>query len=168
MTIAVETITGDRDTDALLHDEEVSQYRAPAIICDLDGTLALKHNGRTWFDASTCDADLINEPIRDLINMMWSSHYVVFCSGREDKYREPTMTFLNKCFPTKIEGHDFDLFMRETDDFRKDSIIKHELYYAHIEPRWDIHIVLDDRKQVVDMWRNAIGLTTLQVAEGNF
>jgi hypothetical protein len=28
--------------------------------------------------------------------------------------------------------------------------------------------VIDDRKQVVDMWRNVAGLKVAQVAEGNF
>jgi predicted kinase len=35
-----------------------------AIICDLDGTLAL-HNGRNPYDASTCDEDLVNMPVAD-------------------------------------------------------------------------------------------------------
>ena len=99
---------------------------------------------------------------------MFSSHHIIFCSGREDKYREPTMAFINKCFDGKLEDHDYTLLMRETDDYRKDSIVKHELYLNHIEHRWDILYVLDDRQQVVDMWRNALGLLTLQVAEGNF
>ena len=145
-----------------------NNYKEPAIICDLDGTLALKHSGRTWYDASTCDADIPNEPVRFLVDMMFSSHHIIFCSGREDKYREPTMAFINKCFDGKLEDHDYTLLMRETNDNRKDSIVKHELYLNHIEHRWDILYVLDDRQQVVDMWRNALGLLTLQVAEGNF
>ena len=58
--------------------------------------------------------------------------------------------------------------MRETADFRSDSIIKHEIYQLCIKGKYDVQFVLDDRQKVVDMWRNAIGLTTLQVAEGNF
>ena len=33
---------------------------------------------------------------------------------------------------------------------------------------YDVAGVLDDRDQVVKMWRNELGLTCLQVAEGNF
>jgi len=48
----------------------LATYKEPAIICDLDGTLALKHSGRTWYDASTCDADIPNEPIRLLVDFV--------------------------------------------------------------------------------------------------
>lgn len=147
---------------------EESTYKVPAVICDLDGTLALKHNDRTWYDASTCDRDVINTPIKTLIDLMWDSHHIIFCSAREEKFREPTMTFLDKCFNGKLDNHDFDLFMRQTNDYRKDSIVKHEIYLNQIKPNWNVNFVLDDRRQVVDMWRNALGLTTLQVAEGNF
>ena len=168
MTIAVETITGDRDTDALLQDEQVNQYIQPAIICDLDGTLAIKHEGRTWFDASTCDRDSINMPVLEVLSAFHSTHHIIFCSGRENKDREPTLAFIKKCLPTLIENHDFSLFMRETEDFRKDSIIKHEIYQTCIKDRYEILFVLDDRTQVVRMWRDALGLTCFQVAEGNF
>lgn len=145
-----------------------SNYKPPAIICDLDGTLALKHKDRTWYDASTCDRDEINEPIKILVKRMATTHLIIFCSGRENKYREPTLEFIKKCFPDFIEKHSFYLYMRETNDFRKDSIVKHEIYQLCIKGKYDIDFVLDDRQQVVDMWRNALGLTTLQVAEGKF
>jgi hypothetical protein len=32
----------------------------------------------------------------------------------------------------------------------------------------DVQFVVDDRKQVVDMWRNVAGLPVAQVAEGKF
>jgi hypothetical protein len=57
--------------------------------------------------------------------------------------------------------------MREAGDSRKDSIVKQELYEKHIEPSYDVFVVLDDRNQVVDMWRS-LGLVCLQVAPGDF
>lgn len=140
----------------------------PAIICDLDGTLAIKHSGRTWHDASSCDADTINMPVLEVCSAFARTHHIIFCSGRENRYREQTMTFLKKCFPSYIDKHDFSLFMRETQDNRKDSIVKHEIYTTCIKDRWDVLFVLDDRNQVVDMWRNTLNLTCLQVAEGDF
>ena len=147
---------------------KLSDYKEPAIMCDLDGTLALKHEGRTWFDASTCDRDEINIPVLEVISAFYPTHHIIFCSGREDKDREPTLKFINKCFPTLIENHDFLLFMRETNDFRKDSIVKHEIYHRYIKDKYEILFVLDDRSQVVNMWRDALGLVCFQVAEGNF
>jgi hypothetical protein len=57
--------------------------------------------------------------------------------------------------------------MREAGDSRKDSIVKQELYERHIKPSYDVFVVLDDRNQVVDMWRS-LGLVCLQVAPGDF
>jgi hypothetical protein len=57
--------------------------------------------------------------------------------------------------------------MRAEGDTRKDSIIKEEIYRAEIENKYNVLFVLDDRNQVVELWRR-LGLTCLQVAEGNF
>jgi hypothetical protein len=57
--------------------------------------------------------------------------------------------------------------MRQTDDNRKDSIIKEEIYDAHIRGKYNVLFVLDDRDQVVQMWRS-LGLTVLQCNEGDF
>jgi hypothetical protein len=59
------------------------------------------------------------------------------------------------------------VFMRATGDQRKDSIIKQELFDRHILGKYNIKFVLDDRNQVVNMWRS-LGLTVFQVAEGDF
>ena len=48
-----------------------------------------------------------------------------------------------------------------------DKIVKECLYRTHVEPRFNVKFVLDDRNRVVDMWRS-LGLKCLQVAEGNF
>lgn len=158
-------VNNENDT---VYENDVIIRNEPAIMCDLDGTLALKHKGRTWYDASTCDRDLINMPILEICSAFAKTHHIVFCSGREDMYREETRVFLKKCFHDFIEGHDYSLFMRESGDYRKDSIVKHEIYLTSIVDRWDVLFVMDDRNQVVRMWRDSFGLTCLQVAEGNF
>ena len=60
-----------------------------------------------------------------------------------------------------------DLYMRFTNDLRKDSIVKQEIYEMCIKDKYNVLFVLDDRDQVVNMWREQ-GLKCLQVAEGNF
>ena len=135
----------------------------PAIICDLDGTLALL-NGRNPFDASTCERDLPNMPVIECVKAMHSRGYrIVFMSGREDKYREQTERFIAQHLPDVP----YELHMRSTGDSRKDSIIKGELFDAHLAEKYNVLFALDDRNQVVDFWRS-IGLTVFQVAEGNF
>jgi hypothetical protein len=58
--------------------------------------------------------------------------------------------------------------MRAEKDNRKDSIIKRELFDKHIRDKYHVDFVLDDRDQVVRMWRRELGLTCLQVNYGNF
>jgi len=135
------------------------------VICDLDGTLSLfekedksKPHYRNPYNASTCDKDLLNEVVAGIIK----DKCVILVSGREGKYREPTLKFLEN------NGINyFRLFMRKTGDNRKDSIVKQEIYENCIKNSYDVEYVLDDRNQVVEMWRS-LGLTCLQVAEGNF
>lgn len=135
-----------------------------AIVCDLDGTLALL-NGRSPYDASKCDCDLLNEPVADIVRRYHDGgHQIVFLSGREAKFREPTERFLHQHLGPEFK---YELLMRRTGDMRKDSIIKEEILRASILPRFFVEFVLDDRNQVVDMWRG-LGLTCLQVDYGDF
>lgn len=133
-----------------------------AVICDLDGTLAL-HNGRNPYDASTCEEDLVNQPVAEAIWKYGRDDYaILFTSGREDKFRQQTMKFLAKAGMSS-----YQLFMRATDDKRKDHVVKLELYKKHIDGNYNVEAVFDDRQRVVDMWRD-VGLTVFQVADGNF
>lgn len=134
-----------------------------AVVCDLDGTLTLL-NGRSPFDASTCDKDLPNQPVVNVIKLYQSQGYkIIFCTGREDKFRKPTETWLS--------NHEvkYDLLlMRATKDLRKDSIIKREIYDNHIAGKFYVEFVLDDRNQVVNMWRDELRLPCFQVYYGDF
>lgn len=130
-----------------------------AIICDLDGTLAL-------FDGNPYERDFtkdrVNEPVRKIISQFAPSQ-VLFVSGRNSKFRKQTMEWLlNNGIAVK------ELWMpRGVTDNRKDVIIKKEIYEAEIKGKYNILFVLDDRNQVVDFWRSQ-GLTVFQVAEGDF
>ena len=138
-----------------------------AIMCDLDGTLSLL-NGRSPYKAETCNEDLVNEPVAKLVDAMYSQGYaIIFLSGREDKYRPQTLEFLDKAVKCARDWQHL-LYMRETGDFRKDSIVKRELFINNVQSKWKVLFVLDDRQQVVDMWRNIAGLKVAQVAEGDF
>lgn len=144
----------------------LNKRSAQAIICDLDGTLA-HLNGRSPYDASTCENDTLNGITASILRpyIADGSADIVYMSGREDKYREPTTAWLKK-HGLLPEGKSY-LFMRPTGDSRKDAIVKRELFDANVNPHFTIQFVLDDRNQVVEMWR-ACGLTCLQVADGDF
>ena len=127
------------------------------VICDLDGTLCLL-NGRNPYDASTCDNDILNEVVYSIIK----DRNVIFVSGREDKYKSQTINFL-----LKHDLEKFPLFMRKSGDMRKDSIVKEEIYNQYIKGKYNVLFTLDDRDQMITLWRG-LGLVCLQVADGDF
>jgi predicted kinase len=147
--------------------ENNTKYQDPslpkAIICDLDGTLALL-NGRNPFDASTCDEDLPNTPVLNMVKHYHQIGYkIILASGREDTFKPQTLQWLEQ------QEINYDaLFMRKGGDLRKDAIIKREIYEKYIEGKYFIELVLDDRNQVVDLWRKELNLTCFQVYYGDF
>ncbi len=60
------------------------------------------------------------------------------------------------------------LFMRKSGAYRKDFIVKKEIFSEQIKDKYFIRFCIDDRNQVVDMWRKDMGLTCLQVDYGDF
>lgn len=135
-----------------------------AIIVDIDGTIALKGN-RNPFNWFKVYSDSVNEPVLNLVKIYQSQGYqVIFLSGRDGICRDLTEKWLNE----KCNLKNYLLYMRPIDDRRKDSIVKRELFDEYINNIYDIEIVLDDRDQVVEMWRNDLKLTCFQVAYGNF
>ena len=109
--------------------------------------------------------DEINQPIWNILktyDAFSEDQRIILLSGRSAEYRDITEKWLAD------NGVSYDaLFMRAAGDVRKDSIIKEEIYRAEIENKYNVLFVLDDRDQVVQLWRS-LGLTCLQVAEGNF
>jgi hypothetical protein len=95
--------------------------------------------------------------------MQTAGHRVVFLSGRTAGCYDATAQWLRNHVVADYDA----LHMRAVGDFRKDSIVKAELFDRHVRDAYDVTCVLDDRRQVVDMWRS-LGLTVLQVAEGDF
>ena len=135
-----------------------------AIMCDLDGTLSLL-NGRDPYKPETCNDDMVNKAVARVLEIFHAAGYkIVFLSGREETYKPQTISFLTKA----VTFVDYMLFMRKAEDYRKDSIIKNELYDKEVKDWFNIIFAMDDRNQVVDMWRDEVGLTCFQVAEGDF
>lgn len=163
----VKTKSAKKKFDLLHKDEPQYCTQNPelpkAIICDLDGTLCLM-NGRNPFDASKCDEDLLNEPVANVLrNYKKLGYAILLVSGREDRFKEPTLRFLEK--HTIVFD---DLIMRKSKDNTKDSIIKTEIYNSFIKENYFVEFVLDDRNQVVDMWRKDLKLPCFQVYYGDF
>lgn len=130
------------------------------VIVDIDGTVALM-NGRGPFDWHSVHTDLPNESVCHLIRGLQDK--VIFVSGRDSVCRTATERWL---FDRDLIG-DCDLFMRPEGDQRDDRVIKEEIYRREIEGKYNVRYVIDDRDKVVRLWRS-LGLTCLQVAEGDF
>lgn len=137
-----------------------------AIIVDLDGTLAhiAGDNPRSPYEWLRVGEDVVDAKIANLVDLYSADDSeIIILSGRDSICRKQTEKWLMDNF---IE---YDhLFMRKKGDQRKDSIIKKELFETHIRDNFQIEVVIDDRAQVVNMWRNELGLKTLQVADGYF
>ena len=143
-----------------------------AVVFDLDGTLAdithrlywIKHcKPKRWdkFQQGVMD----DVPKWEIIKLFWAIQSdvdaTIIASGRNEEVREETELWLKE-----HHLHPDKLMMRGLKDYRKDYIIKNEMR-IEIEKEYDILFVVDDRDQVVSMWREH-GLTCLQVADGDF
>jgi thiol-disulfide isomerase/thioredoxin len=146
------------------------------IICDVDGTIAEKGD-RDIYDTTKVMLDTPNEPIIELVKQLKDKYRIIFFSGRKETARKDTVTWINKYVfgwnkVVEVSQTDqlpsFDLFMRKDDDNRKDSIVKKELFDAHIRNKMFVEFWIDDRRQVYEMVRNEIGLTCLAVSDGDF
>lgn len=144
-----------------------------AIIVDLDGTLCDSEHrvhfvrNKQWdkFYEGLVD-DNSHEWCVDLVESFFEYGYeIIFVTGRSDKYEDLTNDWLMKNLPESV--YDWLLYMRAEGDFRKDWIVKEELYNENIKSKCDVMFAIDDRTQVVKHWRK-IGITCLQCCDGDY
>lgn len=137
-----------------------------AIIVDLDGTLCdVEHRAhfmceqpkrRAEFHAE-CVNDPVVEPIADLVRAMHASGVkVIVLTARPIAYATQTKWWLEA---TKIPYD--QLFMGTRP--QPDREYKRLTYLNEIEPYYDVAFVIEDRSDVVAMWRK-IGVTCLDCA----
>ncbi len=143
------------------------------VIFDFDGTLAdIEHRrvylegGRPhWakFNALMGD-DTPNTPVVDLYRTLWASgtYDLQIVTGRNEAFRKVTEMWL-----TWNEIPFNRVTMRADKDSRPDNIIKAEILQMMLSEGRDIAFAVDDRQQVVDMWREN-GVTCLQCDVGDF
>lgn len=130
------------------------------ILVDVDGTLAMMGD-RSPYDWKRVGEDSVVEHVAEIVNALAVDNTVIIMSGRDGVCYPETTQWLDKYIVYD------EIHMRAAGDMRPDSIVKYELFDEFVRPRFNVKFVLDDRQQVVDMWR-ALGIPCLQVAEGNF
>lgn len=136
-----------------------------AVLVDMDGTLALMGD-RSPFDDHLAGADAVNAPVMTTVKALLAADpdlRLVVVSGRDaGRSYDVTLDWLGR------HGLTPDLLLlRPAKDFRKDAVVKRDLFDVHVSGVFDVLCVFDDRQQVVDMWRG-LGLTVFQVAPGDF
>jgi predicted kinase len=158
------------DPPFIVEPVERNEALPPAIIVDIDGTVAHAVS-RSPYDYSRVSED---EPDWVIIQLVrdWKAQNlfgtVLFVSGRDDTCYDDTLKWLNRWqVPVDL------LLMRPAGALdvhggkKPDFMIKYDLFNDHIRGFYDVQFALDDRDQVVDVWRR-LGLTCLQVAPGAF
>lgn len=139
-----------------------------AFICDIDGTLADHEGLRGHFDYAKVYFDKPIWPIIFIVKALISTKKIlpIFVSGRENSCRNDTVLWLESVMP-ELRRTSNELLMRDAGDHRKDFIIKYEKFNEYIRNNYCVIFALDDRTQVVEMWRE-LGIRTLQVDKGDF
>ena len=152
------------------------KQKIPAFIFDLDGVLAdnsgrqhiLERNTKPtredWQEFfSKSDAD---QPFWDTIkllkNLQASGFAIIVVTGRSEDYEETTTIWMESYgfFPNK-------LCQRRHKDFRKDWVVKEEIWRTEIEPFYQVLGVFEDRDECVNMWRDK-GLTCYQPRKATY
>lgn len=133
-----------------------------AIIVDLDGTVAIHQRSPYAYDL--LETDLPNHDVIDVVKTYSiEGTEIIFMSGRPDTYKLMSKVWIDK----HIGIDSYQIYMRKAGDSRMDAIVKEELFLEHVDGKYDVLFCLDDRDQVVKLWRDK-GLTCLQVNYGNF
>lgn len=127
-----------------------------AVIVDIDGTLA-KMSSRSPFDWDRVGEDTVHQHVKDVVVGLSNQGYrVVIVSGRDGCCRDLTENWLND---HKIP---FDAFyIRAENDTRKDTIVKEEILFKEIEPRYNVVMAIDDRPSVCRNWEK-LGIPVLK------
>jgi len=147
------------------------------IIFDLDGTLALidkrrevstKPNGKLdwkkFFNPSNIKLDEPNPPVVKMAQLFAEQGFnIVILSGRSNKTERTTRSWLTN---HNIPFHKLVMRDSKSNHFTPDWVLKKDMLDEHVDIN-DVFLVVDDRNRVVQLWRS-LGLTTFQVADGDF
>lgn len=124
------------------------------VIFDIDGTLS-HMNGRSPFEWMRVGEDVADELLFiSMIAFFDCGYKIIIMSGRDSVCRDATKSWLieNAIKYGANCGFKFDLYMRVADDMRKDTIVKEELFFTHVDGNYKVKAVFDDRPAVCRTW----------------
>ena len=133
-----------------------------AVVFDVDGTLA-HMQGRKAYEWKKVGEDTVDDAVARLLRMHKNNGDTVIVLSGRSRECEPETT---KWLKDNNLPYDF-IWMRDSEDRRKDSVVKDELFNSKIEGNFNVHCVYDDRDCVVSVWRRK-GVKCLQCEYGDF
>jgi len=105
-------------------------------------------------------ADPVCKPVREVLHALSLVHHIAILTGRPDRYRTETLSWLNK------SGVEWSrLLMREDGDRRPDYEVKLSTAHENGLTPENVLLVLEDRDRMTQKWRE-FGYTCFQVAKG--
>lgn len=137
------------------------------VVFDLDGTLCDVTHRLKYIQAfpkqrelfhSSCIDDGVNHRVFELYELFRKNGYsMVLLTCRPKKYEHLTKEWLES------NGVKYDMLI--SSDKKELTDAKAKRFYKEnvIEPEYEIAFAVDDRKSVIDMWRE-VGVTCLDVA----
>jgi len=131
-----------------------------SIIVDLDGTLCdcshRTHLLPVWNDFfSLMHLDPAIESTASVVKALnTSGKTILIVTARPDQYQQVSEDWL------KSNGIHYDkIYMRKTNDFRKDTVVKEEILQQILEDGYSPIMAFDDRPEVLEVWRS-YGIST--------
>ncbi len=145
------------------------------ILCDIDGTLAtigdrakilekdkLTEKEYDEFNAQSESSSCIEDIANIIRNLKDAETKIYLITAREKKWKKITQSWL------KLNEIPYDnLLMRNDGDKNSDADVKLKIVKEYVNPK-RVWFVLEDRDDVVQMYREDLGLTCLQVNKGDY
>lgn len=139
--------------------------KGDTVIFDVDGTISFNDNVRGWYEWSKVHLDTPIVPVINVAKMYKQQGYnIVVVSAREGTEECRTLT---EQWMRDYEMPFDHFFMRPAGDYRRDSLVKTEIYNNQIKGKFNVEMIYDDRSEVCETWRS-LGLRCAQVARGDF
>lgn len=147
------------------------------IICDIDVTIAeigdraniINNSDRIMtaeeydeFNRRSAEEPCIENIANIIRNLKDSETKIYLITAREEKWARITNEWI-KLNDIPCDG----LYMRENEDKSSDADVKMKIVKDHINVK-KVWFVLEDRPDVVQMYRDDLGLTCLQVNKGDY
>jgi len=108
--------------------------------------------------------DVLNPWCGELVKAMYARDVkIIFLSARTDDggIRSMTEDWIDLNLP---EIADYELVLRQKDDYSGDPVCKMGLYYTFVAPTYEVIFAIDDTVENCSMWRN-LGIVALHCAD---